>query len=103
MAPWNRQVSLAGDELEDRLLAEIKRRWPDGQYPFHIEVVGAKDQKGIQIRLWDGDGLEIIKRAFPEKFISSPAKSPTVAAVIHAVESAVASVAARPPESGRPR
>ena len=99
MALWNRQVSLAGDELAERLLLEIKRRWPVGQYPFHIAVIGLKDKNEIQIRLWDGLGLEILKQAFPEKFISSPAKSPTVAAVIHAVESAVASIARNPPES----
>jgi len=89
MSNWNRMVSqLPSDELAQYLLDEIRRRWPEDQHPYHIEVI-ARQPNRITVRVWNARGLEIEKEAFPEKYFATPHKSPTAAAVLNALELAI--------------
>lgn len=91
MRHWHRSVvQLATPELEEYLQAEINRLWPEDQHSFHIEVTGAQNTTRVEVRVWAPEGVEITKSARPADFFASSAKSPTVAAVLRAVESAVA-------------
>jgi len=90
MRHWNRSVSLVPSELADYLQQEIKRRWPEDPCPFHIEVLGEATSSRFEVRVWNRTGLEITREASPEDFLGWHAKSPTIAAVLTAVESAVA-------------
>ena len=83
-------VSLVPPELADYLHREIKARWPEDRYLFHIEVLGEATSTQVEVRVWNREGIEITRSAKPEEFLGSREKSPTVAAVLQAVESAVA-------------
>jgi hypothetical protein len=98
---WNRIVSqLPSNDLAQYLQDEIRRQWPEDLYPYHIEVI-AQQTNRITVRIWNAHGVEIEKEAFPERFLASPHKSPTAAAVFHALELAI--VAAQGHSGAQPR
>ena len=86
MKHWKRSVSPVSHDLAEYLQGEIRRRWPEGEYPFHIEVIASQDTTWLEVRVWNA-GVHIVNDACPMKFLASAAKSPTVAAVLHAIES----------------
>jgi hypothetical protein len=90
MRHWNRSVSLVPPELAEYLHREIKRRWPEDRYAFHIEVLGQETSPRFEVRVWNRTGLDITKEASPEDFAGWRTTSPTIAAVLQVVESAVA-------------
>jgi len=85
---WDRIVSQLPDPLTQYLQVEIRRRWPEDQHPYHIEVT-AQQPNHITVRVWNARGLEIKKDAFPEKYFASSHKSPTAAAILDALELAI--------------
>ncbi len=89
MRHWNRSVSLIPPELADFLHKEIKKSWPEDKYPFHIEVLGEATSPRFEVRVWNRTGVEISRQGSPENFAGWRATSPTIAAVLQAVESAV--------------
>ena len=88
MRHWIRSVRL-GDELGEFLERELKRRWPESEYLYHIEVTASEVSRRLEVRVWNGQGVDVIQEVHPEKFLASSAKSPTVAALLDAVESAM--------------
>ena len=85
---WNRLVALATAELAEHLQSEIKKRWPEEQYPFHIEVFETPNFQQLDVHVWN-DAVDITRQASPEGSLESLEKSPTVAAVLQAVEKAL--------------
>ena len=71
MRHWNRTVLLSAAELAEYLQTEIKRRWPEGRYPFHIEVLGYAISTQLEVRVWNREGVHVVKHASPEAFVSS--------------------------------
>ena len=96
MRHWNRIVSLGTPELAEFLQIEIKRRWHEERYPFHIEVLGNAISTQVEVRVWNRDGVDVVRQANPEAFLNSREESPTVAAVLQAVEAAVAEAQGNP-------
>ena len=88
MRHWKRSVRL-GDELGEYLERELKRRWPESEYHYHIEVTASGAASHLEVRVWNGLGVDVIQDAHPERFFASSAKSPTVAALLEAIESAM--------------
>jgi hypothetical protein len=81
---------VATADLAEYLQAEVKRRWPEERFPFHIEVIGDAISRRMEVRVWNRDGVDVVMHASPDAFLSTREKSPTVAAVFEAVELAVA-------------
>jgi hypothetical protein len=96
MRHWNRNVYLAGNDLEDWLAGEIKRRWPEADHQFHIRVLASENRRGspqIEVYIWNDSGLDV-SRTVSELPLCGTQKpgvkvSPTVNAVLHTVETAV--------------
>ena len=88
MKQWNRNVFLGSQDLQERLRAEIVRRWPETQYPFHIHVLAEDAASAVEVRVWTDDGIHILEEAIPESFLS-PKDDPTIAAVLDTVELAL--------------
>ena len=88
MTRLNRSVFLAGHDLQERVRAEIVRRWPEAQYPFHIEVLAEQPASAVEVHVWSDAGIHIFEEAIPE---ASPSREDdaTIAAVLHTVELAV--------------
>lgn len=82
----NRLVALATAELAEHHQSEIKRRWPEDQYPFHIEVFETPNLQRLEVHVWN-DAVDITRQASPQAFLGS--RETTVAAVLHAVERAL--------------
>jgi hypothetical protein len=89
MKHWNRNVFLSSHDLQERLRAEIARRWPEAQYPFHIQVIAEDTTSTVEVRVWSDDGIHIFEEALPESFSASRENDPTIAAVLHADELAL--------------
>lgn len=89
MRHWKRSVSQVSNDIEEFLRAEIKLRWPEREYPFHIEVVGSEGTTNLEVRVWDSERVHVVHNACPTKFPNSPSKSPTVGAILHAIEAAL--------------
>ena len=90
MRHWNRTVLIGNAELGEYLRDEIRRRWPEAKYPFHIEVVGDQSMTHLEVRVWNTAGIQVVQAADPGQPATSKAESPTVAAVLSTVESAMA-------------
>ena len=88
MRHWIRSVRL-GDELGEYLERELKRRWPESEYLYHIEVTASEAAGHLEVRVWNERGVNVIQEAHPERFFAPSAKSPTVAALLDAIESAM--------------
>lgn len=93
MKHWNRNVFLGSHDLQERLRAEIVRRWPEAQYPFHIQVLAEETATTVEVRVWSDEGIHILEEAIPESF--PPSKDdPTIAAVLRTVDLALREAAA---------
>ena len=53
-------------------------------------MLGEAGSTRVEVHVWNRDGVDVTKRASPEEFLGALEKSPTVAAVLKAVESALA-------------
>ena len=68
MGNWNRSASQLGNKaIEDSIHQELTRRFPSGQFPVNIDVVGAQntDCPTIQITNFKA-GIEIREKVVPE-------------------------------------
>ena len=92
MTRWHRSVILGGHYLQERVRAEIVRRWPEAQYPFHIEVLAEDAASTFEVHVWSDTGIHIFEEAIPK---SSPSREDdmTIAAVLETVELAVGEAA----------
>jgi hypothetical protein len=90
MRHWNRRVSLVSHDIAELLQAEIKLRWPESKYPLHIEVIGSEDSTRLAVRVWQPEGVHIVHETCPMKFLNSSLSGPTIAAVLRAIEAALA-------------
>jgi hypothetical protein len=88
MKQWSRNVFLGSHDLQERLRAEIVRRWPEAQYPFHIQVLAEEAGSAVEVRVWSDEGIHIFEEATPESFPSRK-DDRTIAAVLHTVELAL--------------
>ena len=89
MKHWNRNVFLGSYDLQERLRAEIVRRWPEAQYPFHIQVIAEDTTSTVEVRVWTDEGVHIFEEVLPESFSVSSENEPKIGAVLHAVELAL--------------
>ena len=80
---------LPNEDVVEYLLSKIKRRWPEAHCPFHIEVIGGQNTTRVEVRVWNNEGIHFTIETAPEEYLASREKSPTVAAVLHAVEATV--------------
>jgi hypothetical protein len=92
MKHWTRNVFLGSHDLQERLRTEIVRRWPEAQYPFHIQVVADDATSTIEVRVWTDDGIHIFEEATHEAFAASRENDP-INAVLDAVELGLKEVA----------
>jgi hypothetical protein len=89
MRHWNRTVLIGNGEMGEYLRDEIRRRWPEAQYPFHIEVVSDQSMTHLEVRVWNIGGVQIVKGVLPEQSMASGTQSPTVVAALQTVEAAI--------------
>jgi hypothetical protein len=92
MIRWTRSVFLGDHDLQERLLAEIVRRWPEAQYPFHVEVLAEEIGSAFEVHVWSDTGIHIFQEAIP-KSASSREDRAFIAAVLHTVELALGEAA----------
>ena len=85
MRSWNRSVYIDNHDLQERLRSEIRRRWPEPQYPFHIQIAGEEATIAVAVRVWTDDGVHIFEEAIPENFSASSETDRTMAAVLGCV------------------
>jgi len=92
MIRWTRSVFLGGHDLQERLRAEIVRRWPEAQYPFHLEVLAEETDSAFEVHVWSDTGIHIFQEAIPK---SPPSREDdaTIAAVLYTVERALGEAA----------
>lgn len=86
MKHWSRSVFLGNHDLQEQLRAEIVRRWPEAEYPFHIEVIEEETKSAMEVRVSSEAGIHIFEEAIPENVCSSGGSRRTIDAVLHAVD-----------------
>jgi hypothetical protein len=86
MPDWHRTVLREDNELAELLRDKIRERWPEAEYPFHIEVIGGKIR---MIRVWNGQGIQVAAEVGPEPFIRRLGKNAVVASILDAIHKAV--------------
>lgn len=68
MRHWSRSASQLGNTaLEDSIEQELTRRFPLGQFPVNIDVVGAQSTEcpTVQITNFEG-GIKIFEKVVPQ-------------------------------------
>ena len=100
MIRWTRSVFLGDHDLQERLRAEIVLRWPEAQYPFHVEVLADEIDSAFEVHVWSDTGIHIFQEAIPK---SPPSREDdaTIAAVLHTVERALGEAASEKLEVNR--
>ena len=88
MKSFSRIVSLGSHDLQEQLRTEIARRWPETQYPFHIQIISEEATNTVGVRVWTDDGIHIFEETDSES-VSSSGGSSLKAAVLGAVELAL--------------
>jgi hypothetical protein len=70
---WNRSANQLGDrQVEELLRLTIEKMWPQGAFPFNIDVLGGQGTSQVEIRVWNDNGVDIRDIAYPEEYLTSP-------------------------------
>jgi hypothetical protein len=66
---WRRSVRQLGNTAAEKALQEeLETLYPEGLYPFHIDVCGASDTTHVSICVWRPQPFMDVSTAIPEDF-----------------------------------
>jgi hypothetical protein len=67
---WNRRASNLGDRTREQyILEQLRRRWPEAEYPIHIDIIGQADSTAVGVQIRNGDDINIFEKAHPEQYL----------------------------------